>query len=214
MNLWSKSLILFVGCTWFVFTNSFYSTGPLVKIARRTLVFSSLENDDDGLDELADMVPLKKMRASAGTKKTKKAKPKPIPLKPEFSRVLNIGSVPEKRPVLCKLLAKPSECAGLAERFDIPELSYFSANVTVRRQDPYTILVEGSIEAHISAGSKSILPPQEIFSSFETLVLDTISGTGGMSFDDATDYDDEVAANGDIDIGEIAAQYFSLELFS
>jgi hypothetical protein len=28
------------------------------------------------------------------------------------------------------------------------------------------------------------------------------------------DYDDEVEANGDIDIGEIAAQYLSVELYS
>jgi hypothetical protein len=40
--------------------------------------------------------------------------------------------VPERRPVLCKLLAKEKEREGLAERFDIPELLYFAANVTVR----------------------------------------------------------------------------------
>ena len=35
----------------------------------------------------------------------------------------------------------------------------------------------------------------------------------GVSFEEATDYDDQVNENGDIDIGEIASQYLCLELF-
>ena len=46
------------------------------------------------------------------------------------------NKVPVRRPVLCKLLAKENERAGLAARFDIPELIYFAANVTVTRRDP------------------------------------------------------------------------------
>ena len=63
----------------------------------------------------------------------KKAK-KSHPAVPEFSRVLNVGQIPERRPVLCKLLAKEKERAGLALRFDIPEITYFSANVTISRR--------------------------------------------------------------------------------
>jgi hypothetical protein len=69
---------------------------------------------------------------------------------PEFSRIVSVGQVPEKRPVLCKLIAKPGERKGLAERFDIPDLTYFAANVTLKRSDPSTVMVLGSIEAHIS----------------------------------------------------------------
>jgi hypothetical protein len=36
---------------------------------------------------------------------------------------------------------------------------------------------------------------------------------GGASFDEEMDYDDEVDKNGNIDLGEIASQYLSLELF-
>jgi hypothetical protein len=32
-------------------------------------------------------------------------------------------------------------------------------------------------------------------------------------FEEAMDYDDEIGTDGDIDIGEIASQYLSLELF-
>ena len=35
----------------------------------------------------------------------------------------------------------------------------------------------------------------------------------GVSFDEEMDYDDEVDKNGNIDLGEIAAQYLSLEMF-
>lgn len=174
------------------------------------------EEEDAELERLVDNLPSKRMRSAPSGKKARKARVKVVPLRPEFSRIINVGAVPEKRPVLCKLLAKPAEREGLALRFDLPELSHFAANVTVRRQDPYTILVEGTIEAHITAATQ-LLPPQEIFGSFETLVLDTVSSGAAkesMSFEEATDYDEEIAPNGDIDIGEIAAQYFALEVFS
>ena len=35
----------------------------------------------------------------------------------------------------------------------------------------------------------------------------------GISFDEEMDYDDEVDKNGNIDLGEIASQYLSLEMF-
>jgi len=157
---------------------------------------------------------------SEASKLKKKKKKKLAPLTPEFSRILNVASVPDRRSVLCKLLANPSERAGLAERFDLPELSYFAANVTVKRQDQSTILVVGKLEAHIKAGE--VLPPQQIFGDFDTLLLiggggladSATSASSGPTFEDSTDYDDEIGANGDIDIGEIASQYLSLELFS
>lgn len=170
------------------------------------------EATDEELEALADNLPSKRMRSSLSSKKGKK--PKPAPARAEFSRVINVASVPDKRAVLCKLLAKPAERAGLALRFDLPELSYFAANVTVRRRDPYSLLIEGSIDAHITAST--LLPPQEIKAEFDTLVLDNLTSgkVSGLTFEDATDYDEEIGSNGDIDIGEIAAQYFSLELFS
>lgn len=92
------------------------------------------------------------------------------PVGPEFSRVLNVGQIPGRRPVLCKLLAKESERAGLAERFDIPELTYFAANVTVSRRDAGSLVVTGDIEAHIKGGD--LMEPEVVESDFETLLLD------------------------------------------
>ena len=43
----------------------------------------------------------------------------------------------------CKLLAKSHECDALAKRFDIPELVYLSANVTLARSDEHCIEITG-----------------------------------------------------------------------
>ncbi len=100
---------------------------------------------------------------------------------------------------------------GLAARFDIPELIYFAANVTVSRRDPGSIIVTGDIEAHIKGGE--LMEPEVLEGDFETLLLDNTGSLSGVSFDEAMDYDDEVDKEGNIDLGEIAAQYLSLELF-
>lgn len=122
-----------------------------------------------------------------------------------------LSKIPGRRPVLCKLLAKEKERIGLAERFDIPELTYFAANVTVSRQDPGTIMVKGTLEAHMKGGD--IMPLEVITSEFDTMILDNTGASTGVSLDEAMDYDEEVDKDGNIDLGEIAAQYLSLELF-
>ena len=103
--------------------------------------------------------------------KPKKKKQAYAPQMPEFSRVMNLASVPEKRPLLCRLLANAKECELLAMRFDLPEITYFTGNVTITRlSDQVTVLVEGEFEAHIGAGS-DLLPPQEIKGNFDTTLL-------------------------------------------
>ena len=39
------------------------------------------------------------------------------------------------------------------------------------------------------------------------------TAASSTKFEEAMDYDDEIGTDGDIDIGEIASQYLSLELF-
>eukprot|EP01041_Mallomonas_annulata_P014632 gene14632-31136_t len=129
---------------------------------------------------------------------------------PEFSRILNIANIPARRPVLCKILAKDTELQALARRLDTYSVQYLAANVTVQRENPSAILVEGSFEAYIKDGE--FLDAERVQYDFETLLLDT-SGDGAVSFEEATEYDDEVPPSGDVDIGEIVTQYLSLELF-
>ena len=130
-------------------------------------------------------------------------------IKTEFSRLLNVAQVPQMRPVLCRLLAKPEERLGLSKRFDIPELTYFASNVTVRWQDSASLLVTGRFEARLKSGE---LLDEEVYSNdFESLILNAAGSS--VSIDEATDYDEAVDANGDIDLGEISSQYLALELF-
>ena len=75
-----------------------------------------------------------------------------------------------------------------------------------------SILVEGSLKASISNGE--LFPIETYECDFDTRLLDNGSAAlAKFKIEDALDMDDEVAPNGDIDIGEIVSQYLSLELF-
>jgi hypothetical protein len=112
--------------------------------------------------------------------------------------------------VLCKIIAKEHERKGLAERFDIHQITYLAANVTITRTEVASLLVEGVFEAHIKDGEE--LDAFVVNSEFDTLILDGATANK-ISFEENTDYDDEVGENGELDIGEITAQYLSMELF-
>lgn len=139
------------------------------------------------------------------------AKKKQAPIVPEFSRIINIDQIPKLKPVLCRLLAKEEERKNLAERFDIPFLLYFAANVTLLRKDDITILVNGKFEMHLKSGD--VLEKEVISSDFESVLLNNSGEGSGMSIETATDFDDEIKSDGNIDIGEIASQYLALELY-
>ena len=153
-----------------------------------------------------------KRSMSKSVSKKPKRQMKTAPPSPEFSRVLNLNAIPERKPVLCRLLASELECAALAGRYEVPEIIKFGANVTISREmNGIGLLVEGDFCVEIGSGSE-LLPTTDIRGHFDTNLL--INVDGSLSFDEATDYDDEVDESGDIDIGEIAAQYFGIEMFS
>lgn len=89
----------------------------------------------------------------------------------------------------------------------------YIANITISRQDITTIIVQGNIAATIYNGD--IFPLEYVQEDFDTILLDNTSLNSGdrINIEDAVDYDDEVKSNGDIDIGEIAAQFLSLEIY-
>ena len=133
-------------------------------------------------------------------------------IQPEFSRIINVAQISSERDIHCRLLANSEECKGLAKRFELPEITHFSANVTLSKPNTNSILVSGKYEAHISYGEH--LGSIHICNNFETKVLHNMGGMNGVhvSFEEATDFDDEVEENGNLDIGEISAQYLSFEL--
>ena len=67
----------------------------------------------------------------------------------------------------------------------------------------------GRLEARLKSGE--FLDVEVLKADVDTLILDNTEG--GINLEDATDFDDEVGENGEIDIGEIVAQYLSLEIF-
>lgn len=147
--------------------------------------------------------------SSIGTNPVKRI----LPPRPEFSRLVNANQVPQRRSVLCRIVAKEKECQGLAKRYDIYNITYFGANVTLIRQDGNSIQVTGTFEAHMKVAE--LVEPEILIEEFDTLLLDNsgaMPGTESLSFEDNMDYDDEIGTDGSIDIGEIAAQYFSLEM--
>jgi hypothetical protein len=81
----------------------------------------------------------------------------------EFSRVIQAGQVTERRPVLCKIVAKEPERKGLAVRFDIYEIVHLAANITVTRQDAVSLLVEGTFEAQIKDGAELVILKSAVF---------------------------------------------------
>jgi len=130
------------------------------------------------------------------------------PAKTEFSRIVHLSKVPRSKPVSCRLIAKETERRALSERFHLGELTYLAANVTLSRQPPSSVLIQGNIIAHVSYTYEN---PDILSEPFETVLLNNYdSGAERVAFEDAKDCDDEVAADGNIDVGEIVGEYLSL----
>ena len=67
----------------------------------------------------------------------------------------------------------------------------------------------GRLEARLRSGE--YLDVEVLKADIDTVILDNTEDK--ISLEDATDFDDEVGEDGEIDIGEIVAQYFSMEVF-
>lgn len=134
--------------------------------------------------------------------------PSLAPVKAEFSRIVHLSKVPRSKPVSCRLIAKQTERIALSERFHLGELTYLAANVTLTRQPPSAVLIQGNIIAHVSYTYEN---PDILSEAFETVLLNNYdSGAERVAFEDAKDCDDEVAGDGNIDVGEIVGEYLSL----
>lgn len=130
----------------------------------------------------------------------------------EFKRVVNIAQIPRKQSILCKLMVKDHEKVSLAKRFDVPEILFFAANLTLTWRDAHSLSISGSIEGHIGYGDNEILSPDAITTQFDTLLLNNVNTNAVLKFEEEKEYDDEIKADGNIDLAEIACQYFEMEI--
>ncbi|MBI1216270.1 MAG: DUF177 domain-containing protein [Alphaproteobacteria bacterium] len=134
----------------------------------------------------------------------------------EFSRVIAVEGITPDKIRHETIEATPAECAALAKRLDLRELEYFRARINIRRVAGGTaIRLEGHIEAE--AVQACVVSLQDVHTHVESS-FETFFSEDGKS-DDEIDFSQEGAenipepvVNGVIDLGEVSAQYLSLEL--
>lgn len=132
---------------------------------------------------------------------------------PEFSRPIAIeGIIPDKIRTE-KIEASEDECAALATRFAIREISDFKAEIYIRRvAGGEVVKVEGKLSADVVQACVVSLQDvhEHVEASFETFFTEDKN----LAADEEDENDDapEMAENGIIDLGEVAAQYLALEL--
>lgn len=140
---------------------------------------------------------------------------------PEFSRVLAVeGLTPDKvRKETVEANAK--ECAALAKRFDLRELSNLKADLRIRRVEGGDVVrLEGKITADVV--QTCVVSLQDVHAhiegEFDTFLAEESKHAAKKFGDEAEfgiDDDDsapEIITNGQLDLGEIVAQYLSVEL--
>ena len=138
---------------------------------------------------------------------------------PEFSRPLAIEALIPDKVRSENITASEEECAALAERFDLQILSNLKAQINVMRVSEGNIIrVQGHLEAEVVQTCVVSLQgvPDEIDAHFETYFTED----GKEDFGDETLFDieiedeapDMVMKDGVLDLGELVAQYLSLEL--
>lgn len=140
---------------------------------------------------------------------------------PEFSRILAVeGLTPDKvRKETVEANAK--ECAALAKRFDLRELSNLKADLRIRRVEGGDVVrLEGKITADVV--QTCVVSLQDVHAhiegEFDTFLAEEPKHAAKKFGDEAEfgiDDDDsapEIITNGQLDLGEMVAQYLSVEL--
>jgi len=136
---------------------------------------------------------------------------------PEFSRTVFLEKIEPYKPKTETLTATPEECAALARRFDLREVSGLTADVTCERTaDGKLIRISGVARADVVQACVVSLQdvPGEVEARFESIFTETGDEMDAdESFDiDLGEDDNPVGGNGVVDIGELVAQYVALEL--
>jgi uncharacterized metal-binding protein YceD (DUF177 family) len=143
---------------------------------------------------------------------------------PEFSRPFN----PEKlkaNGAAVEISATPSECAALAERLGLIELKTLNARLELQRQATAAgpeVIVEGDFSAQVVQPCAVTLDPIESCVASRLRVrymsrqafAELEAGDDHEIVLDMDEDDTEPLPDGDLDLGELVAQYLALSLVS
>lgn len=136
----------------------------------------------------------------------------------EFSRLIAVEGISPDKVRKETIEANGQECAALAKRFDLRDLSNLKAEVGIRRIEGGDVV---SLEARFSADVVQTCVvslqdvPTHIESNFETYFSEENQKHDEDDIDMFLEDDDsapEVITRGNIDLGEVVAQYLALEL--
>lgn len=136
----------------------------------------------------------------------------------EFSRPVPIESLVPDKVRVEKIEATIGECVALAARFDLKSLSGLKGKLSILRVSEGKIIrIEGDIEADVVQTCVVSLRdvPSEVRAHFDTCFTEE-----GKEFEQDQDFGieldeelpDRVVVDGVLDLGELVAQYLSLEL--
>lgn len=137
--------------------------------------------------------------------------------KPEFSRLIAIEGITPDKTRTEKIDATIDECAALAARFGLRSLSNLVATLNIRRiSGGDTVKIDGNFRVEVVQACVVSLQdvPALVEGSFDTYFTQGATETRNeieFSLDDDLEAA-EIVVNGMIDMGEVVAQYLSLEL--
>ncbi|MBU6475487.1 MAG: DUF177 domain-containing protein [Alphaproteobacteria bacterium] len=138
---------------------------------------------------------------------------------PEFSHPVAVDSLVPDKPRRVRIAATDAECAALARRFDLQSLSGLTADLSVTRLSESNIIkVEGEIGAEVV--QTCVVSLQGVPAEIKTHLDTYFTEDGKEGFDDdlppdaamEEEFPDTVMQNGQLDLGELVAQYLALEL--
>lgn len=137
-------------------------------------------------------------------------------MEPEFSRRIAVEGITPDKVRKETIEATEEECAALAKRFDLRELADFRADLSIHRVDGGVVRLSGRFEADVV--QTCVVSLQDVHGhvsgDFETFFSEDSHRLDEEEVELYLDEEDapEAIMNGEIDLGEIVAQYLSLEL--
>lgn len=138
-------------------------------------------------------------------------------IEPEILRPFNMGDVSEKQPVEKSITAKPDELQALAKRFEILSIESLESDMTIHKTMGGRIVrIDGHLSADVTQECIVTLEPvkdhiEADFQAFYTDIKPPKMVAAEVEFKNERE-SPEYVENGQINLGEVMAQFTALEL--